>query len=292
MKIGVDLGGSHIAVGVVTQEGNLLVSQEENLSLINNENVKQLIRDKILSLISCVLKQMELQISSIKEIGIGIPGIIKENIIEKCEKYGIYNWDLAREIEEFYKTPVKLQNDALCASKAEYKYGNLKNVKKGVFLCLGTGIGGATILGKDIFSSEYGHMVINLEGTRCHCNKKGCFETYSSMRAFKIGMIELLRLDKNTTSEELLNILRKQQDNNDLNSYIDKYITTLSIGISNIVNIIGPEKICIGGSFTYFEDVLFTRLLEKIDNMKYQFEKPEIVLAKLQNTAGIIGAVL
>lgn len=292
MKIGIDLGGSHIAVGIVTQEGNLLVSQEENISVINNENVKQLIRDKILSLISCVLKQMQLQISSIKEIGIGIPGIVKENIIEKCEKYGIYNWDLAREIEEIYKIPVKLQNDALCAAKAEYKYGNLKDVKKAVFLCLGTGIGGATILGNNIFPSEYGHMVINLEGTKCHCNKKGCFETYSSMRAFKIGMIELLRLDKNTKSQELLKILREQKDNNVLNNYIDKYINNLSIGISNIINIISPEKICIGGSFTYFEDILFVRLIEKINNMKYQFETPQMVLAKLENRAGIIGATL
>lgn len=131
-----------------------------------------------------------------------------------------------------------------------------------------------------------------MTGKECHCGKKGCFETYSSMKVFKKGMIEVLNLDKNTSSEELLDILKKQKENSELNEYIDSYINTLLIGISNIANIINPEKICIGGSFTYFEEILYKRLLEKSITMNYQFRKPEIILAKLQNTAGIIGATL
>lgn len=292
MKIGIDLGGSHIAVGVITDEGKIIEKREEDINLTNEENIELIIRDKIISLISHVLKTIQIPIFVIEEIGIGVPGIVKENIVEKCEKYGIYNWNIAKEIEDHYQIPVKVQNDALCAAKAEYQYGNLQNAKKAVFLCLGTGIGGATILENKIFASEYGHMVIEMAGKECHCGKKGCFETYSSMKVFKEGMIELLNLDKNTSSEELLDILKKQKENSKLNKYIDSYINTLLIGISNIANIINPEKICIGGSFTYFEEILYKRLLEKSITMKYQFRKPEIILAKLQNTAGIIGATL
>lgn len=292
MKIGIDLGGSHIAVGVVTEEGKIVVKKEENLNIIASENIKELIRDKIMSLISCVLNELQVPVFVIHEIGIGVPGIVEKNIIVKCEKYGIYNWDLAKEIEGQYQIPVKVQNDALCAAKAECAYGNLKNVKKAVFLCLGTGIGGATILEDRIFPSEYGHMVIEDNGVECHCGRRGCFETYGSMRAFKQGMIEVLELDKNTSSEELLSILRGQNDNLKLNNYIDDYIDRLLIGISNIVNIINPEKICIGGSFAYFEDVLYRRLVEKMVYVRNQFENPEIVVAGLQNMAGVIGAVL
>ena len=181
MKVGVDLGGSHIAVGIITEEGKLIEKKEENINFIKDRNMKELIRDKILSLISHVLKTLQMPSFIIEEIGIGIPGIVSKNIIIKCEKYGIYNWDLAKEIEEQYKIPVKIQNDALAAAKAESKYGSLKGSKKSVFLCLGTGIGGATILEDKIFTSEYGHMVIEKEGRKCHCNRKGCFETYSSM---------------------------------------------------------------------------------------------------------------
>ncbi len=112
------------------------------------------------------------------------------------------------------------------------------------------------------------------------------------MKTFKEGMIELLGLNKQTTSEELLFILEKEKQNKELNQYIDDYINTFLIGISNIVNIINPEVICIGGSFVYFEDILYKRLLEKANLMTYQLEKPKIILAKLQNNAGIIGATL
>lgn len=170
--------------------------------------------------------------------------------------------------------------------------GNLKDSKKAVFLCLGTGIGGVTLIEDTLIPSEYGHMTIEKEGKLCHCGKKGCFELYSSMQALKKGMIEQMNLNPNTTSEQLLAILKKEKQNEELNYYIDNYIQTLLIGISNIVNIINPERICIGGSFTYFEDILYKRLLEKALTTTYQFEKPEIVLAKLQNTAGIIGATI
>lgn len=292
MKIGIDLGGSHIALGIVTDEGKLIQKIEENIQFDKQKNMKILIRDKIISLINDMIRNMQIPIFVIEEIGIGIPGVVNENIIEKCEKYGIYNWNLAKELEEFYKIPIKVQNDALCAAKAECKYGNLKNTKKSVFICLGTGIGGANIIEDKIFASEYGHMVIEKKGRQCNCERKGCFETYSSMKAFKNGMIDLLKLDPNTSSEELLNILKKEKENKSLDQYVDDYIETLLIGISNIINIMNPEKICIGGSFTYFDDILYKRLLEKYINVSTKFKKPEIVLAKFQNTAGIIGATL
>lgn len=292
MKIGVDLGGSHIAVGVITDEGRLVHKREENINFIDEKNAKDLIRDKIISLINHSLKEIQIPIFIIEEIGIGIPGIVSKNTIEKCEKYGIYNWDLSKELEEYYKVPINIQNDALCAAKAELQYGNLKGSKKAVFICLGTGIGGATILEDNVFSSEYGHMVIEKDGKLCHCKRKGCFETYSSMKAFKKGMIELLELDKKTSSEELLSILEENSADDKLNQYIKDYIDILLIGISNITNIVNPEKICIGGSFSYFEKVLYKRLIEKYKEINTQFQKAEIVLAKLQNEAGIIGAVL
>lgn len=292
MKIGIDLGGSHIAVGVVTEEGKLLAKKEEAICFEKENNIKEKIRDRILSLINQLLRELELPIFVIEEIGIGVPGIVKENKIVKCEKYGIYEWDLAKDLEEHYGVKVKLENDAVCAAKAEKECGNLKDSKKAAFMCLGTGIGGATVLENKVLPSEFGHMIIEKEGRKCHCKKQGCFETYASMKAFKEGMIEVLGLQKDTTSEELLIILKREKENKELNQYIDEYIRNLLIGIGNIVNIVNPELICMGGSFTYFEEILYKRLLEKAQLMEYQFERPKIVLAKLQNSAGIIGATL
>lgn len=293
MKIGIDLGGSHIAVGIITEKGRIIQKEEQNIIYSKErEDIKQIIFNKILSLTNSVLKSSQVPIFVIEEIGIGVPGIIENNIVKKCDKYKIYNWDLAKILEEYYQIPVKLQNDALCAAKAEKEYGNLKEGKRGVFICFGTGIGGATIIKEEVIPSEFGHMVIEKDGNLCNCGKRGCFETYSSMNAFKNKIIEVLGINVDATSEDILKFLIKNKDDESANKYIDEYINTLCIGLSNIINIINPEQICIGGSFTYFEDILYKRLLEKVQLISYQFDKPKIVLAKLKNDAGIIGAIL
>ncbi len=293
MKIGIDLGGSHIAVGIITEKGRIIQKEEQNIIYSKErEDIKQIIFNKILSLINSVLRSSQVPIFVIEEIGIGVPGIIENNIVKKCDKYKIYNWDLAKILEEYYQIPVKLQNDALCAAKAEKEYGNLKEGKRGVFICFGTGIGGATIIKEEVIPSEFGHMIIEKDGNLCNCGKRGCFETYSSMNAFKNKIIEVLGINVDATSEDILKFLIKNKDDENANKYIDEYINTLCIGLSNIINIINPEQICIGGSFTYFEDILYKRLLEKVQFISYQFDKPKIVLAKLKNDAGIIGAIL
>ena len=293
MKIGIDLGGSHIAVGVITEKGKIIQKDEQSIVYSENgEDIKQIIVDKILGLINSVLRSSQIPIFVIEEIGIGVPGIIENNIVKKCDKYEIYNWDLAERLEKHYQVSVKLQNDALCAAKAEKEYGNLKDIKRGVFICFGTGIGGATIINEEVILSEFGHMVIEKEGNLCNCGKRGCFETYSSMNAFKNKIIEVLGINVGATSEDILKFLIKNKDDENANKCIDEYINTLCIGLSNIINIINPEQICIGGSFTYFEDILYKRLLEKAQLISYQFDKPKIILAKLKNDAGIIGSIL
>lgn len=291
MKIGIDLGGSHISVGIITEDGKILTKQEEIINASNKENIKGLIRDRILFLINYVLKEVQVPIFIVEKIGIGVPGIVENNKIIKCDKYEIYDWDLAKELEEFYKIDVTVENDAICAARGELLFGSLKETSKSVFICLGTGIGGANIINDSIMPAEYGHMTIKENGKLCNCKNKGCFEMYASMRAFKTGMIELFGLKDDISSEELLTILKNQKDNIKLNMYIDEYISNLSVGIRNIANIMNPEKICIGGSFVYFKDIVYTRLVKNLEKMNYQFEMPKIVLAELKNDAGIIGAV-
>lgn len=291
MKIGIDLGGSHIAIGVITNNGKMIKKYEKNISFVEQKDgVKEQIRDTMLSLINSILKDSEIPAFSLEGIGIGIPGIVENNKIKKCDKFGITNWDLAKEIEECLKIPVKLQNDAYCAAIAEKEFGSLKEANKAVFLCFGTGIGGVSLIDNKINPAEYGHMIIERNGRICYCGNKGCFETYGSMKVFKEGVIELLQLNSNTTSEELKEIIKEEKQNEKLNNYIEEYINSVLIGISNIVHIINPEKICIGGSFVYFEEILYKRLVEKLNSINCLFKKPEIVLVVLGNDAGIIGA--
>ena len=77
-----------------------------------------------------------------------------------------------------------------------------------------------------------------------------------------------------------------------ISSLISVYIDNIIIGISNICNILEPEAICLGGSFVYFEEILYKKLLERIELKEYKFSKPELILAKLGNDAGMIGALM
>ena len=140
---------------------------------------------------------------------------------------------------------------------------------------------------------EFGHMIIQKDGIKCNCGKNGCFEKYASMKALKTNLRTALGLDENTRGQELLDMIRKNTDNDVINKIVEEYIEYLSIGISNLINIFEPEAISIGGSFVYFADVLLEKLKNNIQKKKYLFNnRTELIIvpAALGNDAGMIGA--
>lgn len=301
MRIGIDLGGSHIAVAVVSSKNTIIAKREKDiLNFEQIKDMKEYIVENIKMLTSQVLKDVGAPSCIITQIGIATPGKIESNIIYDMYNLGIKEFELGQILSKHYGIEVKIRNDAKCSALAEKKIGNLQEYDDCVFLCLGTGIGGATFINgrmleytKD-WGSEYGHMIIKKDGLECKCGNKGCFEKYASMQAFKQGFIKLLNLNKGIESTEILKILKEKvnENNQEVNEYINKYIDDLIIGIMNICNIIAPEAICIGGSFVYFEKVLYTRLIERINSKKYNRIAPKIILEKLGNDAGIIGALM
>ncbi len=301
MEIGIDIGGSHIAVGVISKRNTIIAKREKDIKRIEvNKDIKEYIIENIKMLINQVLKDVGAPRCVISKIGIAVPGRVKDKIVYGIYNLGIKEFNLAQVLEEHYGVTVNIRNDAKCAALAEKNIGNIKEYETVVFLCLGTGIGGATFInGKMLeytkdWGSEYGHMIINKDGIECKCGNRGCFEKYASMKSFKDGIIKLLNLKENTSSKDILEIITRKVNEEDklVNSYIDEYIENLLIGLSNIINIIQPEAICIGGSFVYYEKILYTRLIEKINLRKYNCNIPKIVLAKLGNEAGMIGALM
>lgn len=299
MKIGIDIGGSHIAVGVITYNGTIICKSEKDLqSSLKTDEYGEFIIKTIIELIEDVLEKAQKDITKISLIGIAVPGMVSETSIIKAENLHIKNLEITKEINKYFNVPVKLKNDAKCAALAEKEYGSLKKAKDAVFLSLGTGIGGAVFLNDELLvpkkyeGFEIGHMVIQKNGIKCNCGRSGCFEKYASMRALKEKLAEKLKLE-NITGEELKKILEDTK-NEEVNNIIDEYIDNLCIGIANLTNIFEPEIISIGGSFAFYEKVLLKKLEERLKKEKL-FNKenmPKLVVAKLKNDAGMIGAVL
>ena len=300
MKIGIDLGGSHISIGVVDKDGKILDKRDKHLRGIAKRLIKPTIEETIISNIKEYQKNYK-----ITEIGIAVPGSVKNDKILKSVNLGLKDYDLVGVIKKEIDLPIKIRNDAKCAALAESKYGALKKYNRVLFMTLGTGIGGAVIInGKLLDAGEYpgcefGHMVIKENGLECNCGRKGCFEKYGSMRAFKDNLRNELGLEDKTSGKELMailkNITKESKDYAKIEKVRKQYIKDLSVGITNLVNIFEPEAIGIGGSFVYFSEALLDDIKELIikENMLFNSRKEiNIQTAVLGNEAGIIGAIL
>ena len=296
MKIGVDLGGSHIGIGIVNEKGYVIEKSERRIMQKDRKDIKNIIENYMVEKIKDIIETNE-----ISEIGIAIPGTTANGKVIKSVNLGLTNYSIVQRLEQKINLPIKIANDCRCAAIAENKYGALKKYSREVFITLGTGIGGAVIINdKPLDTGEYpgcefGHMVIQKNGLQCNCGKKGCFEKYGSMKAFKDNLRKELGLDEKTRGQDLLDIIRKDQENPKIKKAINEYIENLSLGISNIINIFEPEVIGIGGSFVYFSDILLDKLKENLLQKEYLFnqrKKINIVQAILGNDAGIIGSTM
>ncbi|MBS5857602.1 MAG: ROK family protein [Clostridia bacterium] len=300
MKIGVDLGGSHIAIGAVDNNGKVIEKFEKRITKTEKKNIKKTIEEYIIE--KTKMLQEKYKITS---IGIAVPGTIENGVILKSVNLELKNYPLLDKLKENINIPIKIKNDTKCAAIAENIYGALREYNSGIFLTLGTGIGGAIIINNKLLEvgelpgCEFGHMIIQKNGLQCNCGKKGCFEKYASMKAFKDNLRNVLNLDEKTSGKDLLDIIRRNpqgsENFNKINKVIEEYIDNLSIGISNLINIFESEAVVIGGSFVFYEEIFMNKLKEKILNNSLLFnQRKEIIIqtAILGNDAGLIGSTL
>lgn len=299
MNIGIDIGGSHIGIGLVQKE-KIIDKKEIEIISKNEENIEEFIVKNIVDIISKILKKNKLQIKDIQKIGIATPGtVIDEKIITNVVNLNIKKFDLFNELKKYYKdTQIIIKNDGKCAAIAEKLYGNMNAYEDSLFICLGTGVGGAVFLGGKMLEPqicsgfEIGHMTINKDGKPCNCGKNGCFDIYGSMKRFKEKIIKELNLNKTAISSQILPAIQKSQ-NEKVQEIIDEYTKDVAIGISNLINIFEPQIIVIGGSFSHYKDILLEKVKQKIQNESMLLNKREklnITTAKFLNDAGIIGA--
>lgn len=298
MKIGIDIGGSHIGIGLVENNGNIVFEKEtfiKEKTDIENK-IEKYITENVIGI---------LQAYGVNQIGIAVPGTVTDKKIIKAVNLGIENYDLGTIIQENllkagYTIDVKLKNDGKCAALAEQKYGALQGYDNSIFLCIGTGVGSAVIFDgkllepKNVPGFEFSHTIIHKNGALCNCGKRGCFEVYASLKRFKEKLVKEFNLNS-LDGECIREFIRQNPDNSTLKYMINNYVEDLSIGISNIINIFEPEAICLGGSFAEYEDILYQPLKKALLSGNLLFNKRcdiIIKLAELKNDAGIIGATL
>lgn len=299
MKIGIDLGGSHIGIGLVEQN-NLKAVVDKFFTQEDRKNIETAILNNIDELINKILEENELSIKDIEKIGVASPGTVTNGHIISWN-LGLKNFDLQTKLIEKYNLPVKIRNDGKCAALAEKKYGAMKNYDDCVFINIGTGIGGAAFIDgkllepKRFSGFEFGHITLVKDGLECTCGKKGCFERYASIKALKTRITNTLGIDGTDISGQYLREELMVKYHDEVQDDINEFIDYLRIGVCNLIDIFEPEIICFGGSFSYYEGhPVLNKLIEEINKPESTFNKSsvKIVTAEMKNDAGIIGATI
>ena len=258
------------------------------------------------------VEEAKLTIDDIEWIGIGTPGIANSEtgIIEYSNNLGFNNTPMVKYIQESIDKPVFIENDANAAAYGEFVAGAAKGAKNAVCITLGTGVGAGVVIdgkiyaGSNFAGAEIGHTVIEVDGPQCTCGRKGCFEVFSSATG-------LVRMTKEAMAEAPDSIMHKMAEENDGKvsartafdamrkgdktgkEVVDKFIKYLAAGITNTINIFQPDILCIGGGVCNEGDPLLLPMKELVKKEVYTRNSPknaEIVIAKLGNDAGIIGA--
>lgn len=309
MYIGIDLGGTNIAGGLVDHKGNIV----EKMSIpTGRERGSDAVIEDIYKVVEALMKS-----DAVKEpvlgVGIGIPGIADPHTGEviACVNLNWYNVPLKAKLSDKINVPIFIDNDATVAGVAEFQVAQEGKYKNAVMLTLGTGVGGGILIdGKVIaghhgIGSELGHMIVGEGMYQCGCGRMGCLETFASSTAIIHYAKYLISSGKNSIMNDMVQgnlenisgeIIFNAAKNGDAvaNGVVNRLVKYLSIGIMNIVCTIDPEVIFLGGGISMAGDFLLDKIHAELETLKYFKATPhaKVEIAKFKNDAGIIGAAM
>ncbi|NLW57058.1 MAG: ROK family protein [Firmicutes bacterium] len=311
--IGIDLGGTNIAAGLVDSCGRLL--RKSSIPTQKERHYREILTDMAL-LARGLVEEAGLSLAAIQSIGVGAPGTpdVKNGVLIYNNNLGFKNVPVRTEIQKHLPLPVHLDNDANCAALAEGLVGAAKGASSSVTITLGTGIGSGVIINHQVYSgfnyaaAELGHMVIKFDGQVCTCGRRGCWEAYASATA----LIRQARAAAAAHPESLLltlaegdpaNITAKtpfdaaRQGDPFAASVVEQYFDYLAVGVSNIINIFQPEVIVLGGGIAQQGESLLSALQKRVAREIYTKDSEAMPATQLKeavlgNDAGIVGAAL
>ena len=293
VRIGVDLGGTEIKLGVVNDKCEILT--KTSCSTPRNAEA-----DVVARAIADQCKEL-MKEYPVGSIGIGTPGVIKNSLVS-ATNLNFKDFNLAKAVKEKTGLPVYVANDANCATLAEAYNGAAKDCSNSILLTLGTGVGGGIVFDGKLYegngsAGELGHICLVHNGVDCGCGLKGCFEKYASTTA-------LIEMATKAAVENPDSVLAEKYKNNSnalngilffesikekcpvASDVLNQYTDYLASGINGLIYAFDPEKVILSGGISAAGDMLLEPLKKKI-----KFDIP-IVIATHKNSAGLIGASL
>ncbi len=305
MVIGVDIGGTNIRAGIVDSEGRI-ISKAKGPTDIEGKG-----KGSIKPLLN-VIKELMGSEKKIRGIGIGAPGAIdiKSGTITFSPNLKLWEGiSITDEVSRRFKIPVVVDNDANAYAYGEWWKGAAQGCRTVVAITLGTGVGGGIIIDGDIYygedgiAGEIGHMTVNPAGLKCNCGNTGCLEVYSSATGIAQRAIEAIESKNETVLRECCNgnyykitaenVYEAAMGGDSLSREILREAGMyLGIGIANIINLLNPEAVIVGGGAASAWDLFIDTMKKEISKRAFNLlaRRTKVLKATLGDDAGVIGA--
>ena len=308
--VGIDLGGTNIAAGIVDENGKLIA--KKSVPTGASRPAEEILKDMAQVAIA-VVEENGYSMDDVVSVGIGSPGSVNK---EKGELVYANNLPFSHtpmraEMQKYINKPIYIDNDANCAAWAEAMAGATKGAEDSIAITLGTGVGGGIVVNGKLYSGfnftggELGHTVIAVDGEPCSCGRKGCWEAYASATALIRQTKEAAEANKDSKMWDYYKKDGKFSGRTAFNAardgdkaaqtVVDNYVKYVGCGVADMINIFQPEVLVIGGGVANEGEALLQPVREYVATQIYSREgiqQTRIEKAFLGNDAGIIGAAL
>ncbi len=310
--VGVDLGGTKILAGIFRNSLECIATTK--LSTKPQRGVARVI-ERIARCVQDAVDEADLSMKNIAGIGIGAPGAVNfeaGTVIFAPNMEGWENVPLKKELEKALGVPVFVENDCNIGALGVYVAELKSRPKTMVGIFVGTGIGGGIIINGEPYSGfghtagEIGHMVLDVNGPKCGCGNKGCFEALASRTAIFQQVKAGLKEGQKTLLTDMLGNELDDLRSNDLRKAIrrgDKFVDKIvegaaeyiGIATANVINILNPEVVVLGGGVIQaLESEMMSVIIETAKDyaMPGTMKGVEIVASNLGDDAGITGGAV
>lgn len=303
--VGIDLGGTNIAVGLVNEKYEIVARLSTPTAA--SRGFDAIMKDMGQTVLT-LLENNNVSLDQVKYIGVGAPGILdndKGTVTDNSNLHWV-DYPIREKLQQYIDKPVYLGNDANVAAWAEYLNGCGRGTKNFIMLTLGTGVGGGIVFDGKLYTgshnagAEIGHINFIAGGNSCGCGNKGCVEAYCSATA----LIKMAEKDKNAYPDSVIAkaetidakvVVDASQAGDEYGvKLFNEYVTNLAQVIASIVNFLDPDVIALGGGVANAGEYLLEPVRKEM--VKYMvfpaFTTTKVLKAEMGNDAGIIGSAL
>ncbi len=310
--VGVDLGGTKILAGVFNNSLDIVGTAK--LSTKSQRGVDKVI-ERIARCVQDAVDEADLTLKHVDGVGIGAPGAVNfadGTVIFAPNMEGWKDVPLKKDLEKLLGVPVFVENDCNIAALGVYVTELKSKPTSMLGIFVGTGIGGGIVINGELYSGyghtagEIGHMVIEINGPKCGCGNKGCFEALASRTAIFQQIKAGVKNGEKTILTEMLGDSLEDMRSGDLRKAIrrgDKFVDRviegaaeyIGIATANLVNILNPEVVVLGGGvMEALADEMMSVIVETAKDyaMPGTMKGVDIVASKLGDNAGITGGAV